>query len=164
MFVVSLPALLFSAADVIYDNVDVDANIIFGALIDDKITNGEVRLSIIWHFFFLFDINAEHLHTSAQSMRFPNKIEILGGVEYACFPSLLFYFFVYQYYIIPVSQSYFSLFPLLCPHPRRCPSRCWPLGSPLTSSPAAAAAATPTGTPTALAPLPAVPVPEPVPV
>lgn len=41
----------------IYDNVDVDANIIFGALIDDKITNGEVstyshqHLAVrrIWH-------------------------------------------------------------------------------------------------------------------
>lgn len=32
-----------SAADVIYDNVDADANIIFGALVDEKITNGEVR-------------------------------------------------------------------------------------------------------------------------
>lgn len=31
-----------SAADVIYDNVDIDANIIFGALVDDRITNGEV--------------------------------------------------------------------------------------------------------------------------
>jgi hypothetical protein len=38
-----LPHLLGSAADVIYDNVDVDANIIFGAQVDDKITNGEVR-------------------------------------------------------------------------------------------------------------------------
>jgi len=27
---------------VIYDNVDIDANIIFGALVDDRVTNGEV--------------------------------------------------------------------------------------------------------------------------
>lgn len=35
----------------IYDNVDPDANIIFGALVDDKIDNGEVRESpscIFW--------------------------------------------------------------------------------------------------------------------
>lgn len=31
-----------AAADVIYDNVDENANIIFGALVDDKITTGEV--------------------------------------------------------------------------------------------------------------------------
>ena len=31
-----------SAAAVIYENVDPDANIIFGALVDDKIVNGEV--------------------------------------------------------------------------------------------------------------------------
>lgn len=31
-----------AAAEVIYENVDPDANIIFGALVDDKITNGEV--------------------------------------------------------------------------------------------------------------------------
>ena len=43
---------IFSAADVIYDNVDEDANIIFGALVDDKITNGEVRYFCL-HFLFL---------------------------------------------------------------------------------------------------------------
>ena len=32
----------FSAAEVIYANVDMDANIIFGALVDDKVTSGEV--------------------------------------------------------------------------------------------------------------------------
>ena len=32
-----------TAAEVIYENVDPDANIIFGALVDDKITGGEVR-------------------------------------------------------------------------------------------------------------------------
>lgn len=32
-----------SAAEVVYEAVDADANIIFGALIDDKITTGEVR-------------------------------------------------------------------------------------------------------------------------
>ena len=31
-----------SAAEVIYENVDPDANIIFGAAVDEKITNGEV--------------------------------------------------------------------------------------------------------------------------
>ena len=31
-----------AAAEVIYENVDADANIIFGALVDDKITTGEV--------------------------------------------------------------------------------------------------------------------------
>eukprot|EP01032_Pedospumella_encystans_P016070 gene16070-18351_t len=36
-----------SAADVIYDNVDEDANIIFGALVDDKITNGEVAITVL---------------------------------------------------------------------------------------------------------------------
>ena len=34
-----------SAADVIYENVDADANIIFGALVDQKISNGEVKYS-----------------------------------------------------------------------------------------------------------------------
>ena len=33
-----------SAAEVVYEAVDADANIIFGALIDDKITTGEVRI------------------------------------------------------------------------------------------------------------------------
>ena len=36
-----------SAAEVIYANVDVDANIIFGALVDDKVTSGEVSMSFI---------------------------------------------------------------------------------------------------------------------
>jgi hypothetical protein len=42
----------FSAADVIYDNVDVDANIIFGALVDDKITNGEVSINYKFPLFY----------------------------------------------------------------------------------------------------------------
>jgi cell division protein FtsZ len=33
-----------SAAEVVYEAVDADANIIFGALIDDKITTGEVSV------------------------------------------------------------------------------------------------------------------------
>jgi cell division protein FtsZ len=33
-----------SAAEVVYEAVDADANIIFGALIDDKITTGEVNI------------------------------------------------------------------------------------------------------------------------
>jgi cell division protein FtsZ len=32
-----------TAAEVIYQNVDPDANIIFGAMVDDKTTNGEVH-------------------------------------------------------------------------------------------------------------------------
>lgn len=36
-----------AVAEVIYENVDPDANIIFGALVDDKITNGEVGVYII---------------------------------------------------------------------------------------------------------------------
>ena len=38
-----------SAAEVVYEAVDADANIIFGALIDDKITTGEVSI-------LLFDV------------------------------------------------------------------------------------------------------------
>jgi cell division protein FtsZ len=34
------------AAQIIYDSVEDNANIIFGALIDDKITNGEVTLNL----------------------------------------------------------------------------------------------------------------------
>lgn len=45
-----------SAAEVIYENVDPDANIIFGALVDDKITNGEVR-----PFSLQFNISLTHL-------------------------------------------------------------------------------------------------------
>ena len=37
----------FSAAEVIYEAVDADANIIFGALIDDKVTNGEVHITVL---------------------------------------------------------------------------------------------------------------------
>lgn len=36
-----------SAADVIYDNVDEDANIIFGALVDDRIPSGEVSITVL---------------------------------------------------------------------------------------------------------------------
>lgn len=36
-----------AAAAVIYDSVDTDANIIFGALIDDKIDNGEVSITVL---------------------------------------------------------------------------------------------------------------------
>lgn len=36
-----------SAAEVIYANVDVDANIIFGALVDDKVTSGEVSITVL---------------------------------------------------------------------------------------------------------------------
>mmetsp|Transcript_1740 Transcript_1740/g.3806 ORF Transcript_1740/g.3806 Transcript_1740/m.3806 type:complete len:471 (-) Transcript_1740:216-1628(-) len=36
-----------AAADVIYDNVDVDANIIFGALVDDNIKTGEVSITVL---------------------------------------------------------------------------------------------------------------------
>jgi hypothetical protein len=36
-----------SAAEVIYENVDPDANIIFGALVDDKILNGEVSITVL---------------------------------------------------------------------------------------------------------------------
>lgn len=39
--------LCISAAEVIYENVDVDANIIFGALVDDKITTGEVSITVL---------------------------------------------------------------------------------------------------------------------
>ena len=47
-----------TAAEVIYENVDPDANIIFGALVDDKITGGEVRPNImlycLWMLLFCF--------------------------------------------------------------------------------------------------------------
>eukprot|EP01038_Epipyxis_sp_PR26KG_P007120 gene7120-9717_t len=36
-----------SAAEVIYENVDADANIIFGALVDDKVTNGEISITVL---------------------------------------------------------------------------------------------------------------------
>lgn len=36
-----------SAAEVIYENVDPDANIIFGALVDDKIATGEVSITVL---------------------------------------------------------------------------------------------------------------------
>lgn len=36
-----------SAAEVIYENVDPDANIIFGALVDEKITNNEVSITVL---------------------------------------------------------------------------------------------------------------------
>jgi cell division protein FtsZ len=36
-----------SAAEVIYENVDADANIIFGALVDDKLTTGEVSITVL---------------------------------------------------------------------------------------------------------------------
>ena len=36
-----------SAAEVIYENVYPDANIIFGAAVDEKITNGEVCIVCI---------------------------------------------------------------------------------------------------------------------
>jgi cell division GTPase FtsZ len=39
--------MLHSAAEVIYENVDENANIIFGALVDEKLTNGEVRPSYL---------------------------------------------------------------------------------------------------------------------
>ena len=39
-----------SAAEVIYENVDPDANIIFGAAVDEKITNGEVYIVCICFF------------------------------------------------------------------------------------------------------------------
>ena len=35
-----------SAAEVIYENVDPDANIIFGAAVDESITNGEVCIVV----------------------------------------------------------------------------------------------------------------------
>lgn len=37
-----MPQEINAAAEVVYEAVDADANIIFGALIDDKITTGEV--------------------------------------------------------------------------------------------------------------------------
>jgi cell division protein FtsZ len=36
-----------AAAEIIYQNVDQDANIIFGALVDDKITNGEMTITVL---------------------------------------------------------------------------------------------------------------------
>lgn len=36
-----------AAAEVIYENVDADANIIFGALVDNKITSGEVSITVL---------------------------------------------------------------------------------------------------------------------
>lgn len=36
-----------SAAEVIYANVDSDANIIFGALVDDKVSTGEVSITVL---------------------------------------------------------------------------------------------------------------------
>eukprot|EP01035_Chromulina_nebulosa_P018107 gene18107-23761_t len=36
-----------SAAEVIYENVDENANIIFGALVDEKITNGEMSITVL---------------------------------------------------------------------------------------------------------------------
>ena len=36
-----------AAAEVIYENVDPDANIIFGALVDDKLVNGEVSITVL---------------------------------------------------------------------------------------------------------------------
>ena len=40
-----------AAAEVIYANVDSDANIIFGALIDDKMPAGEVLTYLYFHIF-----------------------------------------------------------------------------------------------------------------
>lgn len=36
-----------AAAEVIYENVDADANIIFGAMVDEKITSGEVSITVL---------------------------------------------------------------------------------------------------------------------
>lgn len=36
-----------AAAEVIYENVDADANIIFGALVDDKLNSGEVSITVL---------------------------------------------------------------------------------------------------------------------
>ena len=36
-----------AAAEVIYENVDPDANIIFGALVDDSLVNGEVSITVL---------------------------------------------------------------------------------------------------------------------
>lgn len=45
-----------SAAEVIYENVDENANIIFGALVDEKITNGEVLSAL--HFGLLHKLRS----------------------------------------------------------------------------------------------------------
>jgi hypothetical protein len=39
--------VMFSAAEIIYENVDADANIIFGALVDEKMTSGEVAITVL---------------------------------------------------------------------------------------------------------------------
>ena len=36
-----------SAADVIYQNVDAEANIIFGALVDDNMVNGDMSITVL---------------------------------------------------------------------------------------------------------------------
>jgi cell division protein FtsZ len=36
-----------NAAAVIYENVDPDANIIFGALVDDKLKTGEIEITVV---------------------------------------------------------------------------------------------------------------------
>jgi hypothetical protein len=78
-----------SAAEVVYEAVDADANIIFGALIDDKITTGEVSITVLATGFAtdFFDSEGE-LGTgegleSLQPLKVPTPKTVVGARQFA---------------------------------------------------------------------------------
>eukprot|EP01041_Mallomonas_annulata_P003156 gene3156-6212_t len=75
-----------AAAEVIYDNVDADANIIFGALVDDKITSGEVSITVLATGFSTDYFSAEGSEEGLDSLQ-ANRVEtpktVSGARKYA---------------------------------------------------------------------------------
>eukprot|EP00607_Mallomonas_marina_P010778 CAMPEP_0182421226 /NCGR_PEP_ID=MMETSP1167-20130531/6515_1 /TAXON_ID=2988 /ORGANISM="Mallomonas Sp, Strain CCMP3275" /LENGTH=388 /DNA_ID=CAMNT_0024598135 /DNA_START=340 /DNA_END=1507 /DNA_ORIENTATION=+ len=75
-----------AAADVIYDNVDVDANIIFGALVDETVTNGELSITVLATGFSTDYFTNEGKGEGLESLS-PNRVEtpktVAGAKKYA---------------------------------------------------------------------------------
>lgn len=76
-----------AAAEVIYENVDQDANIIFGALIDDKLTNGEISITVLATGFTTdFYDSADEENSKAPEKSVPQPKTISAAKQYASKP------------------------------------------------------------------------------
>ena len=74
-----------AAAEVIYENVDADANIIFGALVDEKITSGEVSITVLATGFAtdFFDTDDEDALEAVPALKQPQPKTVGGARAFA---------------------------------------------------------------------------------
>ncbi len=72
-----------AAAEVIYENVDQDANIIFGALIDEKLTNGEISITVLATGFTTDFYDTDEISSKVPEKTVPQPKTISAAKQYA---------------------------------------------------------------------------------